>query len=534
MARKPDIGNVVLYPDRALRPSDKNGYVLKFYCPLQRQRIRRNCGTRDRRVAKGILRECKTRLLNGAYVNSRGAITASDERNLPLAVILTGDELKWDTAVEAFHETKALKLRPKSIKEYKSRLSIATQALKSQVSGPLLLADALSLASLERLQDLLIGGEASRLDVRSPHTVNSVMRAVMTFSRFCHRHKWITELPPLATVPTDEAMKGRPITGEEFDRMMEAIPKVVGDAGADEWRFMLNLLMESGFRIGDLMDFHWEDAGHIHPVWPTVAGQHATIIIPPTQKNGKWEEIPMIPGLRKLLETVPESRRRGWVVNPPPVEYQLKTQHDWFMPSLKDLAKLAETYSNSSIGRACGVSETTVRKWFARLAIQPAQGRPSGVNIPPAVIATMRSRAGATTRHVLRLKGRMTVERVGRIICKIGKAARVIVRKEDKATGQKTKYGSAHDLRRSCAERLANAGISAETLRVVFRHRDFATTEKFYGAKRKAQAAGNELQVVLAGCKKNQLVGGLVGGLEALAAIDPEKLKKLTALLETL
>jgi len=57
MARKPEVGNVQLYPKRALRQDDKNGYVPKFYCPI-RGHIRRNCGTRDRRDARRILREC--------------------------------------------------------------------------------------------------------------------------------------------------------------------------------------------------------------------------------------------------------------------------------------------------------------------------------------------------------------------------------------------------------------------------------------------------------------------------------------------
>ena len=69
MARKPDIGNVQLYPDRPLRRGEKNGYVLKFYCPILGKRIRRNCGTRDRREARRIQRECRDRLLDGNYVD---------------------------------------------------------------------------------------------------------------------------------------------------------------------------------------------------------------------------------------------------------------------------------------------------------------------------------------------------------------------------------------------------------------------------------------------------------------------------------
>ncbi|MGV2342199.1 MAG UNVERIFIED_CONTAM: hypothetical protein LVR18_52305 [Planctomycetaceae bacterium] len=59
--------------------------VLKFFCPLQGRRIRRNCGTRDRREARRIQRECRERLLSGEYSASGGAIAAklSTEQSLP-------------------------------------------------------------------------------------------------------------------------------------------------------------------------------------------------------------------------------------------------------------------------------------------------------------------------------------------------------------------------------------------------------------------------------------------------------------------
>lgn len=89
--------------------------------------------------------------------------------------------------------------------------------------------------------------------------------------------------------------------------------------------------------------------------------------------------------------------------------------------------------------------------------------------------------------------GRLTAERVSRVIAVIGKRANVIVRQEDKERGRRIKFASAHDLRRSCAERLINAGVSAETLMVIMRHKDFATTRKFYGARRASQSAAAEI-----------------------------------------
>ncbi len=58
----------------------------------------------------------------------------------------------------------------------------------------------------------------------------------------------------------------------------------------------------------------------------------------------------------------------------------------------------------------------------------------------------------------------------------IGKQAKIIVQQPDKETGRRLKYSTAHDLRRGCAHRLINAGVSAETLKVILRHKDFATT----------------------------------------------------------
>ena len=80
-----------------------------------------------------------------------------------------------------------------------------------------------------------------------------------------------------------------------------------------------------------------------------------------------------------------------------------------------------------------------------------------------------------------------------------------------------------------------NTGVSAETLKVVMRHRDFATTEKFYGATRAAQSAAAEIYDKLGSeCSKAGLGGGLVGGQEAITQLSAEQVEKLKALLEAL
>src|SRR5207248_3368943 len=99
-------------------------------------------------------------------------------------------------------------------------------------------------------------------------------------------------------------------------------------------------------RIDDVMHFSWDEYEQIHPVWPRLRTQHPTIVIPSSQKSRKNEEIPMLPDLAELLRSVPKSERSGWVVYPQAVEFTMKSQADWFMPSDADLAGLLPAYSN--------------------------------------------------------------------------------------------------------------------------------------------------------------------------------------------
>ena len=79
------------------------------------------------------------------------------------------------------------------------------------------------MTGIEYLQDRLLAGEECRYNSRSPTTVNSIVRNVMTFARYCKRKKMLPQIPEVERVEADEgedAMKGRPITTEEFERML--------------------------------------------------------------------------------------------------------------------------------------------------------------------------------------------------------------------------------------------------------------------------------------------------------------------------
>jgi integrase len=430
-------------------------------------------------------------------------------------------------------------MREGSLEDSLSRIQIAERIFEAyreehDLSEGLPVAECMTLDMMEYLQDRLLAGDESYLDARSPNTVNSMIASVMAFVRFCKRHGWISDVPPVEKLPVDDVMKGRPISGEEFERMLEATVTVVGKPAAESWKFALRILWESGFRIGDLMDFHWDDDRHIYPVWPVRRGTHPTIVIPSTQKNGKSEEIPMLPGLRELLESVPQGSRSSWVVNLVQVDRQ--PEIIGFRPTDADLRLLSQRHSNRSIAAACGVSDVSVRTWLLEAGVRrTSEFKQTTGKIPAKEVAALRQRSTRKAGQEAPRSERPTKEHVGRVIADIGEKANVIVRRADEQKSVRTKYASAHDLRRGCAQRLINAGVSAETLKLVMRHRDFATTEKFYGAIRSAQAAATELtQVLEAGCRNRALVGGLVGGLAPTVQLDEKELAKLKALLASL
>ena len=69
---------------------------------------------------------------------------------------------------------------------------------------------------------------------------------------------------------------------------------------------------------------------------------------------------------------------------------------------------------------------------------------------------------------------------VGKIISRIGTKANIEVDTADERTGRPAKYASAHDLRRSCGDRLRNFGVPPLVICRVMRHSSWETTRKHY------------------------------------------------------
>lgn len=129
---------------------------------------------------------------------------------------------------------------------------------------------------------------------------------------------------------TAKLMKGRAITGEEFDRMRAAVAKVIvepnkGKASKREarepdlaripsWQNLLHGLWTSGLRLSEAIDLHWSDETKIRVDMST---RHPMFRIPEECEKGNEDRIlPIAPEFAVWLQQVPQSQRKGFVFNP--------------------------------------------------------------------------------------------------------------------------------------------------------------------------------------------------------------------------
>lgn len=121
-------------------------------------------------------------------------------------------------------------------------LKQAAKASKMSEFNASLLADGLTLYSVKR------------------HLSNA--RALF---RWAYRMEYLDRAPyiPFPDPRDLERSKGRAITEEEFDRIVEVIPKVVGEERARDWTRLVRGLWLSGLRLGEALRLSWDDGDFV-------------------------------------------------------------------------------------------------------------------------------------------------------------------------------------------------------------------------------------------------------------------------------
>ncbi len=185
---------------------------------------------------------------------------------------------------------------------------------------------------------------------------------------------WAKRMGLLVAVPTIEMprrakgskiMKGRPITGEEFDRMMDKVAVVVAPLSDDEkagdtapdralvatWKHYLRGLWTSGLRLAESLELCWDRDDKL---CIDLTGKRPMLRIPAALEKGNQDRLlPIAPEFAELLLETPADDRMGFVFKPGTRRHS------------KRLSVVTVGRTVSAIGEKAGVKVNTDQKTAA-------------------------------------------------------------------------------------------------------------------------------------------------------------------------
>lgn len=122
-------------------------------------------------------------------------------------------------------------------------------------------------------------------------------------------------------------MKGRPITLEEFERMLAVIPEVIDAKDETEqqkqnkaeivesWKFYLRGLWFSGLRLAESLKLSWDDEEGL--LVDLQSYKYPMLLIrAEAEKGDKDRLLPIVPEFAEFLQSIPKEERTGFVFNP--------------------------------------------------------------------------------------------------------------------------------------------------------------------------------------------------------------------------
>ncbi len=236
--------------------------------------------------------------------NQRAAdkIMAEKEETL-LAERKTGTP--WQTVLSRFSQEELVHQKPNSRRKWKT----ATNRL-AELCGPTVLTD---------VDGSLLSqfGAKLREEELSPDTIAGYFAELRRTLNWAEGI-WQEYQAPRVRPPKGakrSGMKGRPITREEFERMLEATSDVVGIDNAPDWRYYLTGLYLSGLRLQESLHFSWDDVTSMHVL--SLDLDDPRIWIPAAiDKGGREDGLPITTDFAWFLDSTPKEKRRGLVFRP--------------------------------------------------------------------------------------------------------------------------------------------------------------------------------------------------------------------------
>lgn len=192
-------------------------------------------------------------------------------------------------------------------------------------------------------------------------TVRKYFQHLNTAMKWAKDQGYIKAVPafPKQTRQTKKGgklMKGRPITGEEFDRMIEA-------ADNDSLTYLLRGLWLSGLRLGEALNLTWDQWADGIRVNVDSDGDVCLMIDGDNQKSGQALVYPLVDDFAEFLKETPEDQREGFVFKPQRVR-EISRRVDTVSSWIVDIGKAAGVKVDDKDGTEKFASAHDLRRAF--------------------------------------------------------------------------------------------------------------------------------------------------------------------------
>lgn len=268
-----------------VKPPNSPYWGIRYEDPDSGRTRQKSTGTTKKKEAERILGEFRADLLNKRYHgpdNVGWAAFRDKYETEVLSGLAKGTMRKVDTVLDAIEEV----LHPQKLSD-------------------------LTAGRISRFVAKLRDGKRSESTIAG---YLAHLRAALSWAVDMGMLSAIPKIQKLRRAKVYKKSKGRAPTDEEFKKILEIVPSVVGEECADSWKHFLEGLWWSGLRLSEALQLSWD---RYEKLRIDFQGGQPLLRIPAELEKGHQDRLlPIAPEFVEFLLKTPAEERKGWVFNP--------------------------------------------------------------------------------------------------------------------------------------------------------------------------------------------------------------------------
>lgn len=264
---------------------DRTNLQMQYRDPITRKKKTRSTGTANRREAERVAAKWEAELQQGRYKSP--------------------SKTRWSEFRRRYEDEVLASLAETTDQKVASIFNAVEEILAP---------DRLSQLTAERISLLQ---SRLRLRGRMESTIRGHMAHLRAALNWADRMNLIVEVPKIEMpkrAKKSKVMKGRPITYEEFERMLDKILGVVHAHATESWNHYLRGMWWSGLRLEESLELWWDRDDKL---CVDASGKRLKLRIPAELEKGNEDRVlPLAPEFEEFLLATKKADRTGRVFKP--------------------------------------------------------------------------------------------------------------------------------------------------------------------------------------------------------------------------